>query len=264
MPKALPLLLLGAGALFVMSKKKGKSGGAVGDVGLPPNLPDMVAPPTKGTAGTSTWKKRQQALVDTGYNVGSSGVDGKPGPDTRAAVREFQSDANILVDGKWGAQTSAAMAEALKMAVQGLGKSYYGTIGAMLSKFNDAFMNLFGDKEEGVGNAPLATQILLELGYDAPDPSWVKRFQGDFNAWKSAWAKELNINAFENELQIDANAMRSLIKTSPKLAVNGAIDANTISAAQDADFVEGLMASRVTDGDWHMFIEYTKKQLGQA
>lgn len=49
-----------------------------------------------------TWKDRQQALVDLGYDVGPAGVDGLWGNDTRSAVEAFQECAGIKVDGVWG------------------------------------------------------------------------------------------------------------------------------------------------------------------
>ena len=46
----------------------------------------------QGTMSTSDVKKMQQALVDKGYSVGSSGVDGIWGKDTAAALSQFKSD----------------------------------------------------------------------------------------------------------------------------------------------------------------------------
>ena len=44
------------------------------------------------TMDTSDIKRMQQALVDHGYSVGSSGVDGIWGKDTAAALRQFKTD----------------------------------------------------------------------------------------------------------------------------------------------------------------------------
>lgn len=146
----LPLLLLGGGAMLVMKKKKKKKSGVTAPTIEQPvaDLPPMASPPKKKKGGKAAWKPRQQGLEDTGYDVGPSGVDGIPGPDTRKAIMAFQKDAGITVDGKWGPQTAAAMAQALKMALEGLGKGAYNQIGKMLDKFKSAFESFGRGKEE--------------------------------------------------------------------------------------------------------------------
>ena len=51
----------------------------------------------------------QSDLTTLGYDVGSSGVDGYYGPDTTEAVKQFQRDYNLTVDGKAGPQTKAIL-----------------------------------------------------------------------------------------------------------------------------------------------------------
>lgn len=58
------------------------------------------------------WRERQTWLKEVGYDPGPA--DGKPGRKTEAAVRAFQKDYNLEVDGMWGAKTQAAMLQALK------------------------------------------------------------------------------------------------------------------------------------------------------
>lgn len=70
-----------------------------------------------GSSGTEV-KKLQQSLIDAGYNVGSSGADGIYGSNTAAAVKKYQQDNGLTVDGIAGEQT--------------LGK-LYGTSGAQTS-----------------------------------------------------------------------------------------------------------------------------------
>ena len=149
MASILPILLLGGAAVVVMKKKKKKSS----KVSMTPvieqpveGLPEMVAPPKKKKAGSATVKKRQQALDDTGYNPGK--IDGKMGPNTRKAIMAFQKDAGITVDARWGPETAAAMAQALKMAFEGVGRATYGQIGKMLDKFKGAFESFGRGKEE--------------------------------------------------------------------------------------------------------------------
>lgn len=52
-------------------------------------------------------KKLQTALKDLGYNIGSTGVDGKFGDNTFAAVKSFQKDNGITQDGIVGDSTKA-------------------------------------------------------------------------------------------------------------------------------------------------------------
>ncbi|MFC5712421.1 N-acetylmuramoyl-L-alanine amidase [Thalassorhabdus alkalitolerans] len=54
----------------------------------------------------------QQRLLDLGYDLGSYGADGIYGPVTREAVRSFQQDAGITVDGIAGPATHRALEEA--------------------------------------------------------------------------------------------------------------------------------------------------------
>ena len=57
----------------------------------------------------SAVKKVQTALQRKGYDVGPTGVDGKYGPRTEAAVRKFQTDNNLQVDGIVGPDTRNAL-----------------------------------------------------------------------------------------------------------------------------------------------------------
>lgn len=54
-------------------------------------------------------KKLQRALVDAGYNVGTAGVDGSYGPDTTAAVKKYQQDKGLQVDGIAGEKTLGSL-----------------------------------------------------------------------------------------------------------------------------------------------------------
>ncbi|ELP88904.1 hypothetical protein EIN_476160 [Entamoeba invadens IP1] len=50
-------------------------------------------------------KHVQQMLIKLGYNCGPKGADGKLGPDTTNAIKKFQGDNGLQVDGKAGPQT---------------------------------------------------------------------------------------------------------------------------------------------------------------
>ena len=54
-------------------------------------------------------KTLQQGLSTLGYSVGQHGVDGRYGRDTTSAVRKFQQDYGLQVDGIAGVQTLSAM-----------------------------------------------------------------------------------------------------------------------------------------------------------
>ena len=51
----------------------------------------------------------QESLVQLGYNLGTGGVDGKFGPATYIAVKAFQGDQGLVVDGIVGPKTWAAL-----------------------------------------------------------------------------------------------------------------------------------------------------------
>lgn len=54
-------------------------------------------------------KEMQQKLIFLEYDLGTAGADGDFGSKTDAAVRAFQTDAKITVDGQAGPQTLAAL-----------------------------------------------------------------------------------------------------------------------------------------------------------
>ena len=62
----------------------------------------------RGSKGDSV-KELQQALVNAGYDIGSSGVDGSYGPATQAAVTQYQKDHGLTVDGMAGPQTQGSL-----------------------------------------------------------------------------------------------------------------------------------------------------------
>jgi hypothetical protein len=67
-----------------------------------------AAYPCKGWQGAEV-RKLQSALIAKGYSCGSSGVDGDFGPDTDAAVRKYQQDNGLEVDGIVGPKTQAKL-----------------------------------------------------------------------------------------------------------------------------------------------------------
>ena len=57
-----------------------------------------------GSNGKSV-KKMQQALINAGYDLGPSGADGKYGPATESAVRRYQKNNGLSVEGIAGNNT---------------------------------------------------------------------------------------------------------------------------------------------------------------
>ncbi len=109
MANVLPILLLGGGALLLLGRKKKPT---PAEVERPPS-PDETKGPPGAAAGTKTWKGRQTALTYLGYGDIVGKVDGKYGKNTKKAIRQFQKDYGIGVDGKWGPQTQGAVNEAI-------------------------------------------------------------------------------------------------------------------------------------------------------
>lgn len=56
-------------------------------------------------------KELQETLIKLGYNCGKSGADGVFGDDTEKAVRAFQKDRKLTVDGEFGPKSFAALEE---------------------------------------------------------------------------------------------------------------------------------------------------------
>lgn len=68
---------------------------------------------SRGSNGIEV-RKLQENLIQLGYSVGPDGADGDFGRNTYNAVRKFQEDHNLEVDGEAGPLTLAAVDQALK------------------------------------------------------------------------------------------------------------------------------------------------------
>ena len=84
--------------------------GLYGDQPTPAPEPDPDKKPTirKGDSGTYV-TLLQTMLIQRGYSCGSAGADGKFGNDTQYAVRKFQMDHGLQVDGIVGPKTWEAL-----------------------------------------------------------------------------------------------------------------------------------------------------------
>lgn len=88
--------------------------------GKKPNLVSKVKNPSPAPSGNTTTKydfdvkKLQQDLIKLGYKLPKFGADGDYGKETEAAVKAFQKDAKVAVDGIVGKMTLQAIEKKLK------------------------------------------------------------------------------------------------------------------------------------------------------
>ncbi len=91
----------------------------------------------KGDSGSEV-KTLQENLIRLGYSCGSAGADGEFGTNTDAAVRAFQKDNGLTVDGLAGEKTQAKIQDLLKakgsIKVESDAIKYYVQAGAFKSK----------------------------------------------------------------------------------------------------------------------------------
>jgi peptidoglycan hydrolase-like protein with peptidoglycan-binding domain len=89
----------------------------------------------RGSSGENV-SQLQTQLQNLGYDIGTTGADGKFGKNTAAAVRQFQKDYNLQVDGIVGDQTMSALSQLKNLPVNtpspqvgGTGATASGRIG---------------------------------------------------------------------------------------------------------------------------------------
>jgi len=94
----------------------------------------------KSLPATGLWETRQRLLLEAGFNPGP--IDGKPGRQTTAAIRDFQRSRGLVVDGIWGPRTEAAIYKSpvLNIVTDG---PYEDMIGPV--ELDDEFFNSFID-----------------------------------------------------------------------------------------------------------------------
>ena len=84
-------------------------------VGLDGDVPVPTTKPTIRRGSTGPYVVEcQNDLIQLGYSVGSTGADGKFGANTEKAVKSFQKEHGLSVDGIVGQMTWAALDEAVK------------------------------------------------------------------------------------------------------------------------------------------------------
>lgn len=105
-----------------------------------------------GSSGADV-KKLQQSLISAGYSVGSSGADGIYGANTAAAVRRYQQDNGLAVDGIAGRNTLgklySAPAASSPTKVSAPSPSY-----TYDSRTNEAYQKALEALKQAQGQAP--------------------------------------------------------------------------------------------------------------
>ena len=97
-----------------------------------------------------------------GYDLGSWGVDGDFGKDTEAAVRKFQRDHGLTVDGIVGSQTQ----DALKVASQATADAVIPTeVEGSLESYSVTISGLDLTQAKAIAaNYPGNSEIEIEVG----------------------------------------------------------------------------------------------------
>ena len=116
----------------------------------------------RGSKGSDV-SSLQQMLIDKGYDLGDTGADGKFGPRTAAAVRQFQTDFGLQVDGIAGDQTMSTLNRA-----QGGARPTVGEPGSM-PRTNPSSTATTGGR--GDGNAELQRRRGYQDGLAAATPT---------------------------------------------------------------------------------------------
>jgi len=134
-----PIALGAAALIFLSGKKSKKSSSSSGGGGNLPKIYIPEAPPPKipqsggSSNSSSAWMARQRALtylsqihwgngqvrINLCSKCDPKGIDGKVGPNTRAAVRAFQALSGLPVTGNWGQSESDFMTKALNSLDRG-------------------------------------------------------------------------------------------------------------------------------------------------
>lgn len=130
-----------------------------------------------GATGAATIEL-QKALTAAGYDPGP--VDGVFGPAVAAAVRRFQADAGLTVDGAYGPATAAALAAALAAApAASAGSSAPASSPALSSPASSGACPTFSPAGAPLRERCLALTGAFETG--APPPRCFSGLTGDFD-----------------------------------------------------------------------------------
>lgn len=107
-------------------------------------------------------KKLQERLAELGYDLGEMGADGIFGPKTEAALKAFQEDYDLLVDGIYGKDTHAKLTEVLGI---GSGEETIITRTAQ-------YVTQFGEALQLVQRIAKGAFAALHIGFQGLQFSW--------------------------------------------------------------------------------------------
>ena len=150
----------------------------------------------KGSSGSDV-KKLQNALINAGYDVGSSGADGIYGAKTAAAVTAYQKANNLTVDGIAGNQTLGSLYSSnTTPEIKGVDQSLVDEAYNSTFKGSDGLTNLESTKNDAYDkyNEHINKDAISQETKDAMN----KKFETS-EAFNSAWAS----------LQSQAQALQS-------------------------------------------------------
>ena len=107
LPRALAALIVLAGALVALACAVAAPAGAA----TPETTPaaELAQGAGMGDHPSTAVRRVQTALAHRGYSLGAPGIDGRFGPLTDNAVRQYQADEGLVVDGMVGRHTRSAL-----------------------------------------------------------------------------------------------------------------------------------------------------------
>jgi len=158
-------------------------------------------------------KAIQEKLLKLGYDVGPTGVDGKYGPNTEAAVKKFQQDNNLQVDGIVGSKTLQAL-RTTKTSTRVGKKSSRQTSSGATGTFNSRcqwILQLSGSAQD------IAIAALKELEGFYPKAYW------DHKQWSvgyGSYAGSKNKNAQPPTNEVTKAQAEALLKKELPIYIN--------------------------------------------
>ena len=81
-----------------------------------------------------TIKEMQKMLIKLGYSCGKDGADGVMGPNTEKALRKFQKDNNLIIDGIYGPQSQKKLLQKYQILTKEKDINYAESFNKNLSK----------------------------------------------------------------------------------------------------------------------------------
>lgn len=173
-----------------------------------------------GDSGSAV-KKMQTALVQLGYNTG--GIDSRFGPTTEKAVRQFQKDNKLAVDGKAGNATLTLLYQKADGSDSSSNSGNSDTSSTGSSYFSGNYNTLkYGSKGSRV---TLLQKALNQLGYDCG------KADGSFGAGTQKAVKNFQK---KNGLDSDGYAGKLTLKKIEALLAGGSSSNGSSSDSTDS------------------------------